>query len=317
MDKNAYVLRLGHRLPAAVKQSVVGIGWAQAPDLLLHPQWDALKACLRQAYPAMYEGNERSLGNGAGSVMRFLFEMKTGDVVLVPCEEGFFIGDIASEPYFEATGITDDFAWRRKVVWKQAKPVSRLYASNELQKRLKVRNTCASASDLIVDIEDAERAKAPVSFNSVALDGAYEGISKALKSALNDRQLEQLVCSLARAAGAKATVLPKRGLVGDADVEAIYDLRIGGKEMLSQVRVLYQVKQHQGISDAYGIQQLIDRMEAMGGEADKGCFVTTAPDISDDAQALADTNGILVVKERELIQWILAVGLDNCRDERT
>ncbi|TKW61310.1 MAG: hypothetical protein DI628_01375 [Blastochloris viridis] len=317
MDKNAYVLRLGQRLPKAIQQNVVGIGWAHAPDLLQHPQWDALKTSLRQAYPAMYEGNERSLGNGAGSVWRFLFEMKTGDLVLVPCDEGFHLAEVVSDAYFEPAGVSDDFAWRRKIVWRKAGAIPRSHASNELQKRLKVRNTCASATDLLNDICKAEAAKGPVSFNSTALSGVHEAVSKALKSSLNDRQLEELVRSLALASGAtSAEVLPKRGPVGDADVKAVYDLRIGGAHMEAKIQVLYQVKHHQGVSDAYGIQQLIDRMDVMGGEAVKGCFVTTAPAVTAEAQTLAEANDILVVKERELIDWILSVGLGSSLGER-
>jgi len=47
---------------------------------------------LRDAYPEIYAGQERALG----SVWRFLKDVRDYDLVLVPVERGFLVGEVHS-----------------------------------------------------------------------------------------------------------------------------------------------------------------------------------------------------------------------------
>lgn len=262
---------------------------------------------LRDVYPEIYAGQERALGNAAGSVWRFLKDMRPHDLVLVPVERGFLVGEIKSGAWFDEEGVSRDFAWRRKVEWWQKEPFRRDHADNLLQRRLKARQTCVDATDLLPQIEAATRRKEPVSFSQTILETAAAAVSEALTSAVNDTGLEELIARLSRAGGATAEIQPKNsGKPGDVDVIATYDLGIGTQE--ATIRVAYQIKQHAAQSDAYGIRQLVDRME-VDADLDRGCFVTTAESVTEDARELADRNNILIVTRQELIEWILRTGL--------
>ena len=87
---------------------------------------------------------------------------------------------------------------------------------------------------------------------------------------------------------------------------ATYDLRIGTEE--STIKVAYQVKQHEAVTGVFGVQQLVDRMEA-DREIVRAYFVTTADDLDPAAQTLADENDIVVIRKKGLVEWILMAGL--------
>jgi hypothetical protein len=164
-----------------------------------------------------------------------------------------------------------------------------------------------NVNDLRTEILEAVVRKAPLSFNDIVLAQASVPVANALLKSINDVQLEELVVSLARAAGAKAERAPKNSrLPGDVDVVATYDLRVGTEE--STIKVAYQVKQHEAVTGILGVQQLVDRMAA-DPEIVRGYFVTTADELESAAQTLADENDIVVIKKKGLVEWILMSGL--------
>lgn len=306
-SRQAFILRLDHRLDEALERDVVGIGWARAHTLDAASEWDQFKTVLRNAYTEIYAGQERALGNAAGSIWRFLKDMKECDLVLIPVDRGFFVGEIRSGAWFEERAAERDFAWRRKVEWRGKKALVRDSADNLLQRRLKARQTCVDATDLLPEIDRAVRNTQHASFSQTILATAASAVADALTRAINDAGLEKLIERLSKAGGATAEIQPKNaGKPGDVDVIATYDLGIGTQA--ATVRVAYQVKQHEKQSDHYGIQQLLNRMYA-DDSLDRGCFITTAEFVTDEARVLAENNDILVIKRQELIEWILRTGL--------
>jgi predicted Mrr-cat superfamily restriction endonuclease len=310
-NKNAFVFRLDHRLTVSLRQDVIGLGWYQAEGLDQIKDWIAFKNIVRTAYPDDYNTNERSLGNAAGSIWRFLKDMKVGDYVVVPTENGFHVAEIKGEPFFDVNGANekDDFAWRRAVRWITPKenPIPRNFSSNNLQMRMKARQTCVDASDLLLEIEEALGRKNPVTFTDTLLKTVYEPVSKALRSAVNNYGLEEIVRRLAAASGARAErQATNSGRPGDVDVISYHDLKIGNQAAI--VKVCFQVKQHDGVSDEFGISQIIERMRH-DPSLDRGYFVTTAPSVSDIGKKLAEDNDITIITEKDLIEWIMMVGL--------
>ena len=309
-----FVLRLDHRLDQSLRENIVGIGWFHAKRLLELDDWEVLKSHLRESYTNLE--NAQALGNAAGSVWRFLKSIGQGDLLIIPVPGAFYVARVESDPFYELSGATDDldYAYRRRVVWETSKPVPRSHASATLRRWMKARQTCVGPcvgggadSDLCTSLNEALERTTPIDFGSSVLDAAFGPVSKALRDAVSDQGLEQIVRRLAQASGAEAEIPPKNsGLPGDVDVLATYDLKIGGAG--AAIEVAYQVKQHEGESSDWGVQQLVDRMEASPTIV-RGCLVTTASKVSKQARTLADENGILVLTERELVEWVLSIGL--------
>lgn len=310
-ESKLFILRLDHRLARSLSQGIIGLGWWRARGLPQINAWANFKQCIRDSYPENYQ-NEYSLGNAAGSVWRFLKSMKVRDRAIIPVHGAFHVARIDSDAFYETDGANDDidYAYRRRVTWetKADHPVLRNHASGALQRWMKARQTCVEVqSGLEHDLEEALRRKAPIDFSQAVLEAAQENVARVLREAINDQGLERIVKRLAQAGGARCWIPPKNsGLPGDADIIAQYDLGIAGTE--TTIEIAYQVKQHTGMSDDWGVQQLIDRMGATPSIV-RGCFVTTADEVSETAKRAAEENAIVIITKRELVQWVLSVGL--------
>ena len=306
--KKAYILRMADRIKTGLKDNVIGIGWAYAKNLDKIDDWDEFKHVIKSAYPGVYDSSY-SLGNAAGSIWRFIRDMRKGDYVVVPSPDGFYVAECASDvAFFDSGQVENDFAWRRKVTWLSRTPIPRNFAKNELQRRLKARQTCVTATDLIDEIEQVLKRKKPINFTDEVLSGAFEAVASALDSAVTDRGLEVIVKNLIEASGAKASVLSNvQSDEGDIDVLAVYDM--GAPQTEASIKVGIQVKQHSGETDCQAVRQLIPRIE--GGEIALGCVVTTAETFSKEAVDLAEKYNILLVDRELLVEWVMKVGLDR------
>jgi predicted Mrr-cat superfamily restriction endonuclease len=304
---NIFIVRNGERpIDAWRRDGIIAIGWSEALGLDKEPDWYRFKDIIRNAYAAGAV-TEQSLALQASSAYQFIRKIKVGDLVLVPMSGAFLAAKVSSDVYYDESAKATDSTWKHKVDWLTENPCPRSHGGNFLQRRLKVRQTCVNVNDLRSDIIIALTREQPESFSDVVMSKAFETVATALMHTINDGQLEQLIVQLAKASGAKAERGPKNSsLDGDVDVIATYDLKIGNEE--STVKVAYQVKQHEAISGAAGIQQLIDRMK-VDSEIVRGCFVTTADDLDETAQKLADANDIVVIKKKGLVEWILMSGL--------
>lgn len=300
----AFVFRLDHRLAMCLKKGVIAIGWANADDLMVDTDWDNFKQRLLNHYPD-YEDAARALGAAAGSLWRFLFDMKPGDYALVPVPGSFHVARIAGEARYEQEWVDADMAWHRRVEWLTKKPVPRTFADDPLRRRLKARQTCVFATE---SIQQALERTAPIDLRDELLRMTRAEVAETLRTAINDEGLEDLVVSLIGASGARATRLGKRqAWDGDVDVLAVYDLKIPDVE--GQVKVGFQVKKYEGIADALAVQQLIGPLEQ--AEIHMGCVVTTASGFSDEAVNLADKHDIALVAGDALVEWLLNVGLEK------
>ena len=95
------------------------------------------------------------------------------------------------------------------------------------------------------------------------------------------------------------------------DVRAEYNYAHGGRFIVG-----YQVKQHEGTIDETAFRQLkilLDSPDKFPEKQriDMGCVVTTALNISEDAEMLLQSEDKLILVNRDkLIEWILGVGLN-------
>lgn len=161
--KNAFVLRIKpsgvDRVPDALQTNEVMIGWSKAEGLL-DPSldWKQFRQIIHDAYHPTEQSYNRS-GGAAGHMWRFVRDMDLGDWVVVPYGNEFFVAEIEGPPRYDAERKGEDTAYRRRVSWLNAgKSIPRRYARAALQSRMKTQGTCAVATDLVEEIEDAIQA---------------------------------------------------------------------------------------------------------------------------------------------------------------
>ena len=297
--QRAFVLRMGEgRLAVGKKHGLIGIGWGRVKNLPEIKDWGAFKRAIGQAYD---ETNPWVLGNTSGSVWRFIHEMNPEDLVLVPDGPKVHICKVEGHPeYSDEYHEQYDLGWYRKAQWEAE--VHRADLGTRLWRRLKARQTCVRATDLLDEVEKIRKGEKRGFLND-AKKGAHEAIREALHKSINDYGLERLVQSLLRKEGFDVKVLPRnQQKSGDIDVLAVYSFRFG------EIRLGFQVKQHEGRTDKEAVEQV---EEALGKEIDAGFVVTTAKSFSAEAEKKAGRLGIVLITEDDLVDWILDSGLGD------
>lgn len=315
MTENIFIVRSGERpIEDWLERNFVAVGWSRATGIDNQTDRVQFKEQLRSAY-ADHKWTERALGNMTGSFYNFIHEIQPGDLVVVPAPNSFYVAEVKSPPFYDQTAVNTDSAWKRHVKWLRENPLPRIFATNTLQRRLKVQQTCVKITDLKNEVTEALQRNEPIDFADTVLEKAAPTIADALRMAINDRGLEDLVAKLIKASGARAQPgLRHDQRQGDTDVTAIYDLKVGNQPTL--INVCYQIKHHEDTTNEDGIRQIIDRMK-VDTSIDRGCFVTTAEQVTQEAQQLADENEILIVRQQELVEWILMTGLNALTAEDT
>ena len=308
---SAFILRLNERLDHAMKNDIVGIGWAECDQLGLITDWDGFKQHLASKYTD-YQASPRALGNAAGSCWRFIHDIGKNDLIVIPVQDGFLAAETTEDnSFYSPEHVSIDFAWRRNIKWLISSPIPRSHADNLLRRRLKARQTCVEASDLIDPILKALEQKSPLRFAESVKAASMPIIYEKLATTIDDLGLEKLVALLASANGATATVQAKQQhSTGDFDVIATHDLCIANEE--ASIKVAYQVKQHEGVSGSKAVQQLIDRLLEEDASGIHICVVvSTAEEFSQNAQELAKNNDIVLIDRKGLAEWIMDVGLEK------
>ncbi len=317
--QRAFVLHMGEgRLAAGRERNLVGIGWGRVKNLPEIKDWEAFKQAIAEAYSEYYPDGPEMVGRAAGSPWRFIHEMKPGDWVLVPEDADVHVYRVKGEAEFSAElHEQHDMGWVRKA--ELEKTLARIGLSAPLQARLKARQTCVDATDLLEDIKKARNGKV-WKFSSETRQGARKAVEKALKEALTPHDLEVLVMELLRKDGLEVRRRDPRGQ-GDADVDVEATLRIASQE----VKIGFQVKKHEDKTGQHGVEQIAKAVEK--GDVDVGFLVTTAEELDEDAKkkVKAGKEGkegekgeekeskqnlrIRVICKDELVDWILDRGL--------
>lgn len=172
--QQAFVLHIspsgGDRVPEALAEDQVIIGWAEAAELLTPDlDWEAFREIVRKYYYPI-EPNLRKAGSAAGHMWRFIREMNPADLVVVPHGAEFYVAKVSGVATHDPSKIVEDSAFRRKVEWlNEKKPIQQSLARAALQSRMKTQGTCARATDLLGEIQDCLEVathERPPSFNT-------------------------------------------------------------------------------------------------------------------------------------------------------
>src|SRR3989304_8508657 len=159
MNQQAFVLRIAprgiDRVPEALKENQIIIGWADAAGLLeSNLTWEQFREIMREKYYTS-ESNLRKAGAAAGHMWRFIREMNKGDLVIVPYWSEFYVAEVDDSATYDPQKTDDDTSYRRLVKWlNDKKPIRRDIAKSALISRMKTQGTCAYATDLLAGIKE-------------------------------------------------------------------------------------------------------------------------------------------------------------------
>jgi len=102
------------------QNGMIAIGWSRAVKKLIRSsRREDIVEAIQDAYPG---DSQRSYSQEAGSIWRFLKEVKKGDIVLMPVQKSghAYYGEIASlRPYISEIVDECPFKTRRRVNWKK------------------------------------------------------------------------------------------------------------------------------------------------------------------------------------------------------
>jgi len=229
----AFVLRISpvgvDGVPEALASSQVSIGWPKAERLVDQSldYWQFREVVKEAYYPD--EPGYRDAGAVAGQLWRFIRDMAEGDQVVVPHGGEFFVAKVTGPLTYRPEKTEEHSAFRRPVEWLNgAQPIPRAKALAALQSRMKIRQTCAEATDLIEEIQDALTVAAGGEERNFGIDLRSRLIEQASSEITSGRMdsfgFERLLATLLRSLGASDVRIVDRSQDKGADIVAVFSL---------------------------------------------------------------------------------------------
>lgn len=294
---NAFVLRQSpcgkSQLEAiSLPENVIVNGWAEARCLheLGDDEYYKCRDIIKNACYAS-DASMRKAGYAAGTMWRFLKEMKIGDWVVVPHWGGlFYVAEVTGNAYYDtsAKAVEAQSCYRRSVNWlNNGQAVERKHARSRLISRMKTQQTSADAQDLIDDIHAAlSLAREYSGGQTPAAAGHFrnELRAKMIQTTLaeiqtghmDERGFEQLVAQVVQSLGASNVKIVSRRNDKGVDIRATFNLG-----PVQQTVVGIQVKYYKGeMENNWPIDQLFQGLEdeglALGWLVTSGMFQESA-----------------------------------------
>ncbi len=308
-DPNYFLVRTA---PDLVERGLVGVGWSEFRFDQLGNAEAAIQAIIDEW---------GSVRRWANQIRRF-YAIGEGDVVVAPVPYAVAIGTATGGLVFDEAGIAAGRANQRRVNFPRDAEghvitVPRTSFSEAFQRRLRVQGM--TVNDLEEFADEIQEALASLSSGadytwqnqvlaqeSRQQDSFKQKLLANIQSGRTNLQtggvgLEQLVCELLEADGYKARVLSKRqfGSYADADVQA------SRADRCACVKLLVQIKHHQGFSNEHGIRQLNEIAKAHPGEYDdhETVFLTSAS-VTKELRDAAEAANVTVLAGQDLADWV-------------
>jgi predicted Mrr-cat superfamily restriction endonuclease len=315
----AFVLRMAPArtdwVPTALASDEISIGWGLASELMddALDYWQFRDVVKRHYDPA--SSSYQRAGSVAGMLWTFLRELNEGDYVVVPHQgQSFYVAEVAGPPYYLADRVDEHTAFRRPVRWLNDKqPLARRSARAALQSRMKIRQTCGDASDLVDDIVDVLGLAGTNAEPSFGADLRSRLIDQARREMTSGRMdsyaFENLVATLLRSLGALDVRIVPRSQDKGVDLIATFALADS-----FHIRIGVQAKHFRPDPPvgASVVDQLAAGMEAeqitLGWVATSGGF---ADDATERKSTLEEERGISIelVDGDQLAAMIVEGGL--------
>ena len=325
MEKQqAFVLRIApggvDHVEEALEKDHLIIGWAYAKGLLDDALvWDEFREIVRKKYYAK-DDNLRKVGNAAGHLWRFIREMEKDDLVVVPYGSEFYVGRVTGHAFYDASKVDDDSAYRRPVEWLNGKkPIPRKYAKSALVSRMRIRGTCADASDLVEQIKEcvdiAKSGDTPSFENDLGGKLVEKTLNELRSGRMEERGFEKLIETVLGGLGAAKTRIVPR--IEDVGIDIYATFLVAG---IFQQEVGVQAKHFQPDPpvSAKVVDELIRGIEGGGVQVTLGMVITSGT-FSDGAIARAEEYGdekgvpIELVDGEQFAKLIVEYGLGVMR----
>jgi len=298
--------------PLLENQNFITIGWSdfanpEMVEILQRRDEKAFDETILRGWGTLSK-NRWSLWYFAG--------MKVGDWVVVPQSYSFRVYEVTGELEFTPDNLKKiDLGWQRKV-----KPLTGWlpregYADAALATRLKWRGTTIYINDLRASVETAianATANIPLSvYNAIATD-AREKWLEHIRQYNTPAQLERLLAWYFKRVGATLVEKPSgtsTNKIGDCDVEATFES--------IRTKVCVQVKRHNGTTNEHAVNQIADycdhadTLEEMEDYRLVRWVVSTADGFTDKAVSLAEQRNVLLLNGGDLVDFLLAAGIDK------
>jgi restriction system protein len=309
-DTNYYMIRSTADL---VEKGIAGVGWV---DFRLNDFANAEEAI------AQIIVEWGSIRKWANQIRRF-YKAKEGDIAIVPLPNTVAIGKFKGQISFDETYYDSDRANQHAIDFfrdenNKVITIPRTELSEAFQRRLRVQgitiNNFFEFQDEInkhilslsiggnhtwkSDIHDKIRDRS-IEFKKQLLNNIQSGKTNLKTGGVG---LENLVCELLKIDGYKdAKVLSKRHFSGSADA----DIEATRSDRFSEVKLLIQVKHHNGFSNDDGIRQLNEISKNHGNEySDHSHVLVTSAHVSENLIKIAEKENVIIVSGPELVDWI-------------
>lgn len=299
---------LFHRSPIhLIQEGYIDYGWGNF-DFTQYQTIDELLAGFKNKYP---ESNRHH------NMIRRFFNLKFGDIVIVPVYKAIVLGEVIGDKRYNK-----DVAYGENQIkvnfFKRDGKIVKIYnsqLSTALQARLRVRQTNISLGqdfgEEIHDIVQGLKDKGFYENNKLSIQESKENeLFKAnlLKNIQTNktwikaggRGLEELIRELFKIEGYTAEIKAKNQSSGidDIDIVAFRD------DKFFSDKLVVQVKHHQGVTDSFGVKQLNEYQDENNEVVLKKLLVTTANSVSKSAEQIANENDIRIMLGQELVEWI-------------
>jgi len=310
VENNAkyYLVRTPDEL---IKKSLIGVGWSDYNFSAMSNAEEAIRAI----------NTDFGVGRRGNQIRRF-FNINDNDIVVVPLPYSIAIGRAKGGLMYDKSSYGIDRANQRKVEFSfdsngRVRTVPRGDLSGALQRRLRVMgmtvNDLSEFSDEIskalesldkgVDyswklVLDEKAAQQKERFKLTLLRNIQTGKTNLQEGGIG---LESLVKELLEAEGYTARVMAKRAMPQGVDA----DIQASREDPCAQIKILVQVKHHQGNTNINGVEQLLGIKELDTSKYDdyQLVFLTTAS-VPHDVREKAENNSITVVDGEGFVEWI-------------
>ena len=156
--RKAFIIRMpdepGKELSYSLQHNEINLGWERVENLLDDSLcYKDFREEIHQTYHAGDE-NYRNSGRDAKNAWRFLNEMSTGNYILIPENDHFYIGRVKGKAYFDDSLIKAERGYKRPIKWLNNKdPISYRKIPIKLRQKLKYSQKVTNADNLMQEIE--------------------------------------------------------------------------------------------------------------------------------------------------------------------
>lgn len=286
-----------------LKEKYIGIGWIIVKDLrnIKPPTREGFKEEIAKCYP---DSNSRSVGNNAGQLFRFIYEIKTGDIVIYPSKKDrkIHIGEVTGA-YEYNNKLEPGYPHIRPVKWLCSYPRTHftqgaLYEIGSAMSLFQVKTYSDEFLAAIKGEKPTVVSKNDDTINLVAEEieqTTYDFILKQLSQELKGHPLTHLVAHLLEAMGYR-TRISKEGPDGGIDIIAHKD-ELGFEPPVIKV----QVKSTDGSVGDPIVSSLYGKVD----QGEYGLLVTLGTFTSQAKNFAKNKSNLRLIDGSELVELIL------------